>query len=204
MYGYEDEVRPAGKRLFRIAKEHGARYLGDEISRATGLRGTTATPRPARPHQGRTGGADELALRDAAITYTDLPSVTKAWHEIVADLRRRTDVFDDWGMFAYTSGNTGVDYLTEIDVGIWEQQLDDRAWEMWVKTKRDIAAVALAHHGSISACHGSCREGEVDLVPDELGRGFDVMLDIKRALDPNNIMNPGKYLLDRAYETGTR
>src|SRR6478672_1041950 len=62
---------------------------------------------------------------DAAINYTDLPSVTKAWHEIVADLRRRTDVFDDWGIFAYTQGSTGVDYLTEI-VGIWEQQLDDR------------------------------------------------------------------------------
>jgi glycolate oxidase len=105
-------------------------------------------------------------------------------------------------MFAYTSGNTGVDYLTEIDVGIWEQQLDDRAWEMWVQAKRDIAAVALAHNGSISACHGSCRDGEVDLVPDELGRGFDVMLDLKRALDPHNIMNPGKYHLDRAYDTG--
>ena len=32
MYGYEDEVRAGGRRLFRIAKEHGARYLGDEIS----------------------------------------------------------------------------------------------------------------------------------------------------------------------------
>ena len=136
---------------------------------------------------------------DAAINYSQLPSVTSAWHEIVADLRRRTDVFDDWGMFAYTQGSTGVDYLTEIDVGIWEQQLDDRAWELWVDAKRAIARVSLDHGGSISACHGSCREGEVDLVPEELGRGFDVMLDIKRTLDPNNIMNPGKYHLDRAY-----
>jgi len=37
-------------------------------------------------------------------------------------------------------------------------------------------------------------------VPTELGRGFDVMLDIKRTLDPNNIMNPGKQSLDEAYE----
>ncbi|MEN3270255.1 MAG: glycolate oxidase [Pseudonocardia sp.] len=71
---------------------------------------------------------------------------------------------------------------------------------MWVQAKREIAAASLRYGGSISACHGSCREGEVDLVPQELGRGFEVMLDVKRALDPNNVMNPGKYLLDLAYE----
>lgn len=200
MYGYEDEVRPAGRRLFKIAKEHGARYLGDEISEGDWA---ARHDRYATPLHGRTRTGQVVPMswhcEDAAINYTRLPAVTKAWHAIVAELRRKTDVFDDWGMFAYTSADTGVDYLTEIDIGIWEQQLNDAAWAEWVKTKRDIAAVALANDGSISACHGSCREGEVDLVPDELGRGYQVMLDLKRTLDPNNIMNPGKYLLDAAY-----
>jgi glycolate oxidase len=203
MYGYEDEVRPAGKRLFRIAAEHGARYLGDEISEGDWA---ARHDRYATPLHGRTPDGQVVPMswhcEDAAISYTHLPAVTKAWHQIVADLRRRTDVFDDWGMFAYTSADTGVDYLTEIDVGIWEQQLDDAAWALWVDAKREIARVSLQYGGSISACHGSCREGEVDLVPDELGRGFGVMLDVKRALDPNNIMNPGKYHLDRAYTDG--
>ncbi len=203
MYGYEDEVRPAGRRLFRIAKEHGARYLGDEISEGDWA---ARHDRYATPLHGRTKDGQVVPMswhcEDAAVNYTRLPAVSRAWHAIVADLRRKTDVFDDWGMFAYTSADTGVDYLTEIDVGIWEQQLDDRAWELWVTAKRDIARVSLDHGGSISACHGSCREGEVDLVPEELGRGYDLMLDLKRTLDPHNIMNPGKYHLDRAYESG--
>ncbi|MBB2893801.1 FAD-binding oxidoreductase [Flexivirga oryzae] len=201
MYGYEDEVRAAGRRLFRIAQQHGARYLGDEISEGDWA---ARHDRYATPLHGRTKDGQVIPMswhcEDAAVNYTNLPAVSREWHRIVAELRRKTDIFDDWGMFCYTSGNTGVDYLTEIDVGIWEQRLDDEAWALWVGAKRDIAAAALAHGGSISTCHGSCREGEVDLVPQELGRGFDVMLDIKRTLDPNNIMNPGKYQLDRAYD----
>lgn len=204
MYGYEDEVRVGGRRLFRIAKEHGARYLGDEISEGDWA---ARHDRYATPLHGRTKDGQVVPMswhcEDAAVNYTNVPAVSKAWHAIVADLRRKTDVFDDWGMFAYTSGSTGVDYLTEIDVGIWEQRLDDATWALWVDAKRDIAAAAIANQGSISACHGSCREGEVDLVPTELGRGYQVMLDLKRTLDPRNIMNPGKYLLDRAYGDDT-
>ena len=59
--------------------------------------------------------------------------------------------------------------------------------------------VALNYGGSITACHGATREGDAELVPVEMGGGFDVMMTIKAALDPNNVMNPGKYELDRAY-----
>ena len=201
-YGNEDEVRAGGKRMMRIARDLGARYLGDEISEGDWA---ARHDRYATPLHGRTASGQVVPMswhcEDAAINYTNLPAVRLAWHEIVAEVRTKHEVFDDWGMFTYTSGNTGLDYLTEIDVGIWEQELDDAAWATWVDAKRRIAAVALQNGGSISACHGSCREGEVDLVPEELGGGYDVMLKMKRALDPNNVMNPGKYGLDRAYET---
>ncbi len=201
LYGNADEVAVGGRRLMRIASDQGGHYLGDEISQGDWA---ARHDRYATPLHGRTRGGQVVPMswhcEDASINYTAVPAVRQEWHEIVAELCRQSEVFDDWGIFAYTNGRTGADYLVEIDVGIWEQELDDAAWRLWVNAKRDLAAVAIANGGSISACHGSCREGEVDLVPTELGGGFDVMLAIKRALDPGNVMNPGKYLLDRAYE----
>jgi glycolate oxidase len=203
MYGNHEEVRPAAKRILTIGKETGGRYLGDEISQGDWA---SRHDRYATPLHGRTPDRQVAPMswhcEDASINWTALPRVREEWHAIVSQLIERHPIFDDWGMFAYTNGafKPWGDYLTEIDVGIWEQELDDESWAAWVQCKRDIAAVALKYGGSISACHGSCREGEVDLVPQELGGGFDVMKKIKRALDPNNIMNPGKYLLDQAYE----
>ena len=129
---------------------------GRSVPRRRDLRGRPgSTPRPlrhaaARSHEGRTGRADELALRGRLDQLHEPPSGDREWHAIVAELRRRTDVFDDWGMFAYTNTSTRVDDLTEIDVGIWEQQLGDEAWSLFAQAKRDIAAVA-RRNGSISA-----------------------------------------------------
>ena len=106
-------------------------------------------------------------------------------------------------MFAYTSGayKPWGDYLVEIDVGIWEQKLDDENWAAWVRCKREIAEVSLKYGGSITACHGATREGDAELVPTEMGSAWGVVKTIKRALDPNNVMNPGKQSLDEAYES---
>jgi glycolate oxidase len=203
MYGTVDEVRPAAKRLLKIGLETGGAYLGDEISQGDWA---SRHDRYATPLHGRTRNGQVVPMswhcEDASIPYSQLPAVREKWHAIAAGLCERFDMFDDWGLFAYTNGafKPWGDYLTEIDIGIWEMQWDEESWAAWVEAKRDIAAVALERGGSISACHGSTREGEVDLVPFELGGGFEVMKKIKRALDPNNVMNPGKYLLDQAYE----
>ena len=65
---------------------------------------------------------------DASINYSQLPAVMEKWHAIARPLRGTTGILDDWGMFAYTNGayKPWGDYLTEIDIGIWEQKLPTR------------------------------------------------------------------------------
>lgn len=204
MYGNADEVRPGAKESLRIGKATGGTYLGDEISHADWAARHDRYATPLHGRVRKTGQVVPMSwhCEDGAILYSKLPEVRDAWHRIADRIIDRYGIFDDWGMFAYTSGpyKPWGDYLGEIDIGIWEQELDEDSWEGFVEAKRDIARVAIESGGSISTCHGSCREGEVDLVPLELGGAYDVMKTIKRALDPNNIMNPGKYMLDDAYE----
>jgi glycolate oxidase len=203
LYGKKIEVEPASKLMMELGRSEGGRYMGDEISTGDW---DSRHERYATPLHGRRKDGQVVPMcwhcEDAAIPYSALPKVREEWHALVAKYVERWDIFDDWGMFAYTNGayKPWGDYLAEIDIGIWEMKWDDETWAAWVDAKRELARVSIEHGGSISACHGSCREGEVDLVPLELGGGFEVMKTIKRALDPNNIMNPGKYLLDQAYE----
>ena len=66
--------------------------------------------------------------------------------------------------------------------------------------KREISEVSLKYGGSMTACHGATRAGDAELVPTEMGSSWEVVKRIKRALDPNNVMNPGKQSMDEAYE----
>lgn len=148
LYGWEDEVRAGGRRLWRIAADLGGRYLGDEISQGDWA---SRHDRYATPLHGRRLDGTVVPMgwhcEDAALNHPEIVSVTRQWHAIVEELRRRYDAFDDWGTFAYTSADTGVDYLVEIDVGIWEQVLDDGMWDAWVEAKRAIARVAVGAGG---------------------------------------------------------
>ena len=146
MYGVADEVRPAAKRLLRIGLESGGTYLGDEISQGDWA---SRHDRYATPLHGRVRNGQVVPMswhcEDASINFSALPAVREEWHAIVDRLRERHDMFDDWGMFAYTNAayKPWGDYLTEIDVGIWEERWDEDSWQAWVEAKRDIAAVAL-------------------------------------------------------------
>ena len=203
MYGRRVEVEPASKVVMQLG-----RSVGGKLPRRRDLGGDWASrhDRYAIPLHGRSKDGQAVPMswhcEDAALNYSALPQVREEWHAIVARYRERYEIFDDWGMFAYTSGphKPWADYLVEIDVGIWEQRLNEENWTAWVDCKREISEVTLAHGGSITACHGATRAGDAELVPTEMGSAWPVVKAIKRALDPNNVMNPGKQSLDEAYE----
>jgi len=48
--------------------------------------------------------------------------------------------------------------------------------------------------------HGLGTRREEEFLPVELGSSYELMKKIKVLLDPNNIMNPGRFGLDDAYK----
>ena len=202
-YGTRIETEPAARRILDIGADTGGTFLGDEVSQGDWA---ARHDRYAIPLHGRRPDGQVVPMcwhcEDAAMPYSTLPAIREEWHAIADRYISRYGIFDDWGMFFYTNGphKPWADYLVEIDIGIWEQRLDDDTWAAWVDCKREIAEAAVRMGGSITACHGATRAGDAELVPQEMGYGFEIMKQIKRTLDPNNIMNPGKYLLDQAYE----
>ncbi|MFZ0385747.1 MAG: FAD-binding oxidoreductase [Solirubrobacteraceae bacterium] len=205
LYGTRAEVEPASKVVMELGRSLGGKYIGDEISSGDWA---ARHDRYANPLHGRARDGQVVPMswhcEDAALPYTALPAVREKWHEIAARYVERYDIFDDWGMFAYTNGahKPWADVLAEIDMGLWEERLDDDGWQAFVSLKREIAQVALDHGGSITACHGATRAGDAELVPREMGASWEVVKKIKRTLDPLNIMNPGKQMLDQAYVDG--
>ncbi|NSL51899.1 FAD-binding oxidoreductase [Calidifontibacillus erzurumensis] len=207
LYGTNAEVNEAKKVIFKIAKECGGRYLGQEMSEGDWA---SRHDRYHIPFHGRRADGQVVLLswhcEDAAINYSELPRVKEKWHKIVNKYVEKHDgIFDNWGMFMYTANayKPWGDYLVEIDIGVNELAMTEEIWQDWLKMKEEIAKVVVEHEGTISCCHGGTRPGDEEVVIyEELGPNgnYELMKKIKKLLDPNNIMNPNKYLLDNAYK----
>ena len=73
----------------------------------------------------------------------------------------------------------------------------EKAWERWQMLLRDIAKLATSLGGSISSCHGVGLEHRDNIELEYSPVALDTMWAIKKVLDPQNIMNPGKKLPPR-------
>ena len=204
LYGTSAEVEAAKEVVFAIGAANGGTYLGQEMSEGDWA---SRHDRYHLAYHGRSGGQIKLlawSIDDCAVPWASLPAVKKRWYELAEALvAKHPEHFDLWGMFMYTNNpfRPWGDHLAELDMGVNELEMTTEIWADWIEFKTEVARVAVQHGGSVSACHGGTREGEVNVsVYEELANGtYDLMKQVKALLDPNNIMNPGKYNLDEAY-----
>ncbi|MCJ2533300.1 MAG: FAD-binding oxidoreductase [Candidatus Thermoplasmatota archaeon] len=73
---------------------------------------------------------------------------------------------------------------------------DREGWQRYQAALKDVAKLAIELGGSISSCHGVGIQHKENIRLEYTDVALDLMRSIKRALDPDNIMNPGKKLPD--------
>ena len=115
---------------------------------------------------------------------------------IPATIRGIQEIGDRHGYPIGTFGHIGDGNLHAVFI------MDVRNPDEWRKIK-DIALefieLTMKHHGTLSAEHG-LGMAKSPYIGAELGSAAEVMNKIKKALDPDNILNPGKMVFDGKLE----
>lgn len=71
------------------------------------------------------------------------------------------------------------------------------AWDKYQALLRDVARLATSLGGSVSSCHGVGIEHRDNLDLEYSEAALDVMRAVKKAMDPENLMNPGKMIPEK-------
>jgi glycolate oxidase len=182
--GAKEVVEAAMKRAIKICKEAGGKDLGPEIG--------------MKDWEGRHDFYPDLTSlgpglwqdEEGAVPFTRSIEALKQFHEIL-----KKYAIEDWGGEIWTVQPPLVSVLWRVD------ERDEDKWQDYLRASREIAETYMREGGTISTCHGLGTRREEDLIPVELGRQVHgIMKKIKKMLDPNNVMNPGRMGLDAAYK----
>jgi glycolate oxidase len=182
--GAKEVVEAARKRAIEICKKAGGKDLGPEIG--------------MKDWEGRHDFYPDLTSlgpgmwqdEEGAVPFTHSIDALKQFHEIL----KKYDI-EDWGGEIWTVQPPLVSVLWKVD------ERNEDKWQDYVNASKEIAEVYMREGGTISTCHGLGTRREEDLMPLELGPEiYEIMKKIKKVIDPNNIMNPGRMGLDDAYK----
>ncbi|MFW6147075.1 MAG: FAD-binding and (Fe-S)-binding domain-containing protein [Thermodesulfobacteriota bacterium] len=113
--------------------------------------------------------------------------------KIPETIKKAQAVADKYNLLLTTFGHIGDGNVHTTFV------TDMRSRDEWERLKPaadELAEIALEAGGTITAEHGTGL-ARAPYIEKQMGPGLEVMRSIKKALDPNNILNPGKMGLDR-------
>lgn len=120
-----------------------------------------------------------LILEDATVMRSKLPEMVRG----IIDIAKRHNV--QVGIFGHAGdGNLHPTFLIDMK--------DKAEMERTDKAVRELFQLAIDLEGTISGEHGIGVEKK-EFLPNQIGvAGIKLLQDIKKTLDPNNILNPGK------------
>ena len=178
--GEREAVEVEERRTFEIATEYGGELLDPELGRRWWDRRYDFYHPPHQPELPAIWGT-----LDVVATYSRVEAVYEALHTAVREpyadvgleLRMHFSHWYPWGTMIYgrfVVPEGGPDAL----------ELHDRIWEDGMTAALDAGGVMNDHHGVGIKLGPYMRR--------QHGGALDAMRLIKAALDPNNIMNPGK------------
>jgi FAD/FMN-containing dehydrogenase len=137
------------------------------------------------------GARVETRFEDVLTTYVPMDRIEEFYERVWDDIMRRHGIRPipgekyslDVGRYRMVGGRY---FLPEGEKG----------WSDYQAALEEVARLATELGGSISSCHGVGIEHKNNIPMEYSEVALDVMRSIKRMLDPNNIMNPGKKLPD--------
>jgi len=126
----------------------------------------------------------EYKEEDTVVPRSKIPNLIKGVKEISAK----------YGITTICYGHAGDG---NVHVNILKDKLDEKSWEENLDTAiRQIFKLTVSLGGTISGEHG-IGYSQKSYLPIALGNDeIALMKNIKKTMDPNNIMNPGKIFLD--------
>jgi len=180
------EIVEASKNVaLRMCAEFGAKDVGKEVGDATFLAGYDAWG-PWVTAYGPGYPLDE----EGAVPYKRAPAVAKEFEAILRKYR-----VDNIGIVV------GLARQYPILGCFWRvDERNTQKWEDYKRVSKEIAEIYLREGGTVSMAHGLGTRREEEFLQVELANSYDLMKKIKVMLDPNNIMNPGRWGLDTAYD----
>jgi glycolate oxidase len=123
-------------------------------------------------------------VEDFGVPITQIPEAIRRAQKISLDNDILIANFGHVG-----DGNVHTTFILDVR--------DKNEWEKVRKVAEELLDLALDLGGTITAEHG-IGFAKAPFIQRELGVGLEVMRQIKAALDPNTILNPGKLGLDKS------
>jgi len=111
-------------------------------------------------------------------------------------IRRAQAIANKYNVIIATFGHVGDGNVHTTFVSDMRSRDD---WERLKPAAEELIATAIEMKGTVSAEHGTGL-ARAPHIQQQLGTGLEVMRSIKHALDPDNILNPGKMALEKGGE----